>query len=454
MGRLRRCAITGCAVLALAGSARAAEVTRVETAAEPGNALDVEFSIGWDRFQERGLISREATDATTGGVEYLPQLRYTRVSNALVPRIAVGLYKDLELHARLPYVLADDTTWHYAVVGGLPVNTPGDLNTIAGTNPYYNIDASGAPCAVTPCPLFPVGGGTTVYHGGKAGDLVAGLAWAIMNERKDDTKPTWVVGFDLTFPTAQLYDPATGRTATFTDTSWRSPYANAAKPGPFGEKLWKFELATAVSRRIGAIDPYFKAHLRLARKSANTFSNCDAAPALAAESPSQMASWAPPNCTIWGDDASAQPPYVAGVMFGTEIVPYENAKDGQKVSIDVRLGADYTSSARWYNELSDALGKLLWTEDYLTMKASLAVDVTASEYVALRAATSFGTSTAHWLTGEYLGRTRTPIPGPPYDATNADLNPNYDFRVDTPGRRFRISEVTLFEVTVTGILRF
>ena len=44
-----------------------------------------------------------------------------------------------------------------------------------------------------------------------AGDLKAGLAWGIFSDVKDDTKPFWLVGFDITFPTSTLYDPWAGR---------------------------------------------------------------------------------------------------------------------------------------------------------------------------------------------------------------------------------------------------
>ncbi len=34
------------------------------------------------------------------------------------------------------------------------------------------------------------------------------------------------------------------------------------------------------------------------------------------------------------------------------------------------------------------------------------------------------------------------------------MNPNFDWRYDAPGRRFRISEVSVFELSFAGVLQF
>jgi hypothetical protein len=444
MGRYRLPVIAVSAALVLAGSARAAEVTRVATAADPGNPIDVDLSIRWDRLQKTGLISREWN--VGGVIEDVPQLRFTQKATAIVPRVAVGVYRDLELHAEIPYVLADDMEWRYATVGGIPADVAG-LDTIQDND----VTPSGVPCTPGTCPLFPVGGGTTVYHGGKAGDLLVGIAWAILSDQRDDTKPKWIVGLDLTFPTAERYDPAAGR---FGRPDWSSPHVNAADPGPFGQKLWRYDLSTALSRRMGVFDPYVRAHLTIQRKAGETYSNCENALALENAVPEQGPVWMYENCASWDEDASARPPYLVGMLFGAEIVPYENAAGGQKVTIDLRLSADYTSSARWYNELTDASGRIHWTDDYATVSALFGLHLKASEFVAIEAQASIGTQTEHFITGESLGSVRGEDPGPPYSDTNAALNPNFDWRYDSPGRRFRVSEVSLFDVRVTGILRF
>jgi hypothetical protein len=196
-------AITAVAIAALAAPAGAAEISHVASSGDEGNPFDIEFSLRWDRSQERAEISREVNAA--GSVVEGDEMRFVRTRNAMVPRVAVGLYKDVEIHFALPYVLGDDRSLRYGLVGGVPSGgvPPFDRSTIE-TN---GIDPQGQACTDqnpdiggAQCPLFRVP--QTVYHGGRAGDLEAGLAWAIFNDRKDDTKPTWVVGLDATFPTA------------------------------------------------------------------------------------------------------------------------------------------------------------------------------------------------------------------------------------------------------------
>jgi hypothetical protein len=55
--------------------------------------------------------------------------------------------------------------------------------------------------------FFPVP--QTVYHGGVLGDVVAGVKWGLLNDAKDDTTASWVVGADVTLQ---------GTTVTFNNT--------------------------------------------------------------------------------------------------------------------------------------------------------------------------------------------------------------------------------------------
>ncbi len=440
-------ALTAFAFAALAGPAAAAEITRVATSGEPGNPFDIDISIRWDRFQERATITRE-TAAPDGSVIDSRLLRFAESRNALVPRVAIGLWKDLELHAELPYVLNDDNTWRFGLHYDKPTGgIPGSPSSIESNS----IDANGQPCVTSPCPLFPVAPSTTVYHGGRAGDFKAGLAWGIFNDQKDDTKPFWLVGMDITFPTATAYEPAKDR-----GTDWSSPHDVPAKPGPFGERIWKWDVYTALSRRMGYIDPYVKGHATAMFKSSSTYSNCDFAEQMATANPKQMNSNAPANCATWGSDAGAKLPWVAGLTVGTEVVPYEDLRESQRVSLDVRLYADYTSSHRFFNELTDATGKILMTEGYLTMGGLFGLYLRASKNVSLQATASLATRSSHYLTGESLGRTSGSVPAGDLSGTNSnpDMNPNFDWRYDAPGRRFRITEVSLFELGFAGVLQF
>ncbi len=434
MGRLIA-VLTAITLLIPAAPAAAAELTRVASSGEPDNPFDLDFSLRWERTQRRAAITREYAEASNPGDPAYPfatvkepqQLRYTETANLVVPRLAVGLWEDLQLHAELPYYLAQETTWRRAAGVG-----PDVVDTIEGNT----IDPDGSVDAVAH-PIFPVGAGQTVYHGGVAGDLKVGLSWAPFAEKRDDTKPTWVVGLEVTIPTAKLYDPAAGR-----QVDWASPYNVSAKTGPVGQKVWRFDLSTSMSRRMGPIDPYFRAHVTALRKSSSTYSNCDQAAALT--SPALIDIQAHPDmavlCAADPDRWGAQLPFLAGLTFGAELIPYEDHVTDQKIALDLRIVADYTSRARWYNELTDATGKLLATEAYMTLVGRLGFIFRASEYVAIQGSGSLGWVTPHFLTGEDFG--------------SRVENPNFDWRYDAPARRFRATEGSVFDLQVSGLLQF
>jgi hypothetical protein len=443
--------LTAFALAAFATPVGAAEITRIATAGEKGNPFEIDVSVRWDRFQEHATIEHEQasnpTASVPGGTVVLGErLSYERTANAVVPRIAIGLHHDLEIHFELPYVLADNTSWQYGTLYGNPSGpNPGDPTSIAGNT----ITAQGTPCAVVPCPLFPVDPKTSVYHGGRAGDLVAGIAWGIFNDRKDPTGPFWIVGLDVTAPTSPIYEPGKDR-----GTDWSSPYSVPAKPGPFGEKIWKWDLYTTLSRRIGYVDPYVKAHVQFQSPSANTYSNCKYADQLSAAG--QMNVLAPANCQASGSDAGAQLPWIVGMTVGTEVVPFEDVRDQQRLSIDFRLWGDYTSKQRFYNELSDATGKILQTEAYGEVGALAGLYLRTSKYLSLQAQASISTRTPHYLTGESLGKNGD---WPPVNANGStedpsQMNPNFDWRYDAPGRRFRISEVSVFALSFGAVILF
>jgi hypothetical protein len=439
MGRLSA-VITAASLLALAAPTRAAELTHVATAAEPDSAFNLDLSVRWERTQKKATITREKATAPTstepfGYVDDVPELAFGEVTNVVIARLAAGLYQDLEIHFELPYFLGQEVSWKYA--SGITSATSSISNNTVGP--------SGGTCTSPPCPLFFAGPkDATVYHGGVAGDLKVGLAWGIFSDVKDDTKPFWLVGLDVTFPTSTLYDPWAGRKS---DNNFDSPYAVSTNVGPVGQKIWQFDFQTALSKRMGPVDPYFKVHLMVPRRFSSTYSNCDHVADPAPGTP--PAAMTPSNCALpqWKDEAGAILPWKAGLTFGTEFVPLEDKVEGQRVVIDLRLVGDYTSKARWYNELTDATGKLLYTESYMQLGGLVSFLYRASRHVAVQAQAGYTVETSHLLTGEPLGVA---------DGSNSspDQNPNFDWRWDAPGRRFRITDAGIFSLQLAGIVNF
>lgn len=412
------------ASLALAPVAQAAEVTRVLSAAEPDDPFDLDITLSYRHSTSRGKITREVLDPGSGQVVDAAELSYTRTSDVPIARLAIGLYHDLELHAELPWVLGDNRAFKYAS-GVSAANS-----TIV--NEAY--DASGNPCPGLPgsCPIFPVG--QTAYHGKTFADLLVGVAWGILSEQRDDTKPTWVIGLDVTVPTATRYDPSTAPLAY-----------DKSNPAAVGERIWRYDAWTALSRQFGAVDPYVRLHASFPARSGTTYSNCDTPAGLAGPhtAPPLDPLNAAERCAAWGASAGAKPPRVLGLAFGTELVAHENRREDQRVAFDLRVGAEWTSESRWFNELTDATGKLMHSDSFATLHGLAGAYLRANGSVQLRLYADFRWQSDHYVSGEPLGR----------QGTTAQ-NPNYDWRYDTVGRRFRISESTVFDLGASFMFSF
>jgi hypothetical protein len=441
----RLAALLACALLAT--PAWGAEVTRVATSAEENNPFELDFTVRYERGQKKAKVTREFVDATAnvpfGATRNENELWYERVTNQVVARAAVGLYHDLELHAELPYVLGDNSTWSYTADSQRSIQLNG--LTPGGACQPGQTDPSTQQCLTT-SPIFPVGTGQSVFHGGRLGDVSFGLAWGILSDRRDDYVPFWLVAFDVTAPTAERYDPGAGRDPL----AFTSPYNLSTNQGPFGHKVWTYDLQTAISKRMGPLDPYVRAHVKLSQKSSQTYENCLHSQDLAALGQARSGL---PGCDdpAWKDTAT-KPPHVAGLELGTELVPYEDKVAHQRFAIDLRLGGEYTTQSRWYNELTDATGKLLWTDPYVTFRALAGLYLRASAYVQLRAVASLAHEFTHFISGEPMGKTPGDAVTP---GSNGEVpNPNFDWRYDAPGRRFRVSQTTVFDLTLAGVINF
>jgi hypothetical protein len=165
----------------------------------------------------------------------------------------------------------------------------------------------------------------------------------------------------------------------------------------------------------------------------------------------------PQNCGKEGwsrEQTGIQPAHTGGSIFGTEITAFEREDRHQRVAFDLRGWFNYVSEGRTYNEMSDLFGKLLYSSDYGQVGGQFGFIGQAAEFVKLRASTSFAYNTEHFLTNENIGKDL--MGNGVVDVTSApeEINPNYDFRVDRVGRRFRIEQQYIFRIQITATLNF
>lgn len=416
-------AVVACSLLG-ALPAGAAEITRTISSFDPDMPFGFDLQVGYERAQHRALINRE--NHQSNDIIDVAELRFTEVKQTLPIRLAIGLWHDLELHASLPIVLGDERTTGYpsittdaeSTVHNNCVSARGGYDCIAN-KAFYNPNSE--------------------VHRGGLGDLTVGMAFGVFSEKRDDTKPTWVVGFDYTYPLADAIDP--------------TKPTSSSNPGAIGDKVQRFMPYTGMSKRVGAIDPYIQISATLPRRLGGFYSNCDHPEKLAFAENCGQFDWT-------REETGVRAPYLGTLIFGAEFYAYDEPQKHQALTFDLRGTGIFVSEGRYYNEMSDQLGKLLFTEQYLRVGGTFGINARAAEYVQLKLAVAYFHDTDHFLTAENVGQDRNgngrvDLPATPTDKdTLGELNPNYDFRADSVGRRFRIGQVNDFNVSATGVLTF
>lgn len=404
--------------------APAAGVTRVASSFEEDDPFDLLIDVGFERTGRQATLVRERQQ--DGAVQDISELDYRSSDARLKLDVAVGLYRDLQLTFGVPIVFQRNESWRFAQ------GTNAANSTIANNC----LDADGRPqseCA----PLFGVPQDS--YRGG-LGDMHFGLAYAPFNQKKDDTKPTWVLGFDYQAPTAERLDP--------TEDTTRS-----SERGNIGERNHLYTFYTAFSRRIGVVDPYFRAHYTLPYRGPGWYSNCDHPDALPDGG----------NCFRQGWDRSetgVELPHRAGITFGSEFNVFDEPAKQQGFTLDARLIADYVSEGRYYNPLSAPLRRLLWTQDYAELGGRFGVVARAGDVLSFAASTTLLWVTDHDLTDESIGTDFDGNGTVDLGSTEAgfdpkhERNPNFDFRTDLVSRRFRETESSVFRFDLTATFRF
>jgi len=233
----RNAARVGLAVVALAGSATAAEVTRVLTARSLKD-FDVGVSVDWQHESSKASVRREYNQGT--GTTVVSDLVHRQTRDSMQLRAEAALVQDLSFALTGSFVVADHRSLEFDRSGDC-ASTPcletllrdGILPGTQGTS--WGLDAEHG------VPFAPPSG--QVFRGPDRSGfeyLGLGLDWAAMNQARDRTKPTWVVGLEtrLSVGVDQRFDPG-------------KPTANRGVGLGYHQLL----LTTMFSRRLGDFEP-------------------------------------------------------------------------------------------------------------------------------------------------------------------------------------------------------
>lgn len=439
-------------------SAGAAEVSRVLTGFDEKKRFDFNVSVSWVHDQKQAVIDRELESTTARLVN---DLIYHQTRDVLNTRVEMGLMRDVGLHIDLPYVLRDDRSLDFdrrsspCVFPGSPSGAPNcvdqDNSTLlrdgilpgAGSS-SYGVDArSGGSPFMAPS--------ATVFQGPRRSGLEflgLGLSWAVMNQARDETKPTVLLGLDakLDVSSTMRYDAA-------------NPGANTS----VGLGYHQLAGSMVTSKRLGPMDPYFGVYYMF--------------PLPGRGSPFDRLSM--------GSQPYARPQSRAGAQFGFEWVPWERAEINQRLTIEVRGRADHrwrgsgrtelweplsgssactatnTTACRAGIDLDlDANGMLdrphpgiTETQAYSTLGGDLGLNVQVGRFTRFRGLFGWSSDLPHFINYGTAGSDQDGD-GVVSLADPMEANPTYREALDIPGRRYRVSRSTLWRLYVELVAVF
>jgi hypothetical protein len=474
MIRLELSIAGGFLLLCAAGSARAdepvgarephlmsetAEITTVADAFDEDDPFDLNLVIGFTQSWKHAKVRRESQifqpGLASGG--FVPATEniasYSSSTSTLLVGADVGIYKDLALVFRVPLILS----WAQSL---------GSLNNSAAVTPMLLADPLGGQLFSVPF-TSPTRSGVDY--------ISAGIDWAIFNQQRDATKPTWVIGVEgrlgVGSPLHACNANAPAGTPECPDPSDPTNMAKNRQPG-ISQAYDTLIARTVWSRRFGYVEPY----------TGFTFQ---------AQFAQQRGDFGAYNVA---NDLDRTPPLLGSFTLGLEVVPYEHREQYQRLSADFRFKGTYQSPGRDYSELFDALGSTnsqslripnpaMYTagpgsssvakpggesvyfngiteeQAYGSFTMSASTTWQAGEYVKFSAGGAFTYVQPHLVTAAdtCTPNNSDPTMAGPCSSGGAVLgspNPDHHDIIDLPGHRFSIDDTTVIDLWVMGVVMF
>ncbi|MBT8495619.1 MAG: hypothetical protein KJO07_21405 [Deltaproteobacteria bacterium] len=442
---------------ALPLSAHASPASEVASAFDEGDKFDIHMSVDYQFEVRRASIKREFS-GFAGVMEGDPlpiakDLLFKGTRHQLTPKLELGLFRDISINVGLPIVIRDsrtlefdqsDTPCVFPGGGGAATCINADNSTTVrdGILPATGFDSDdpGGPGFTDP-------GDPTIFRSPtRAGldQVHLGLAWAAMNQARDDTKPTWKIGAEvrLAVGAVQRFDADDPGSAT------------GVSRGLHEVHLW-----TSMAKRMSFVEPRFRLWY--------------------------IAPFAQRDNSLFVDygfgQTSKDPQQRAGTEFGLEAVLWQDKADQQRVALDV--GADLTAffEGRAYTEMwevfalagrAEANGPLVLDSDPETagvqqasypgvtnvenhMRFGSQVGVTAELGPHVRLGLGFRLvfDQQHLITFADAGKDG-PDSGDLVDPNSDEVNPGYVEIIDLVGRRYRLEDAVNYVGQVSARVLF
>ena len=438
------------------------ENTTVIDAFDDGDAFDANLLVTLRQSWKSSSIRRETTLAqpglATGGVTSASEnvASYRQSLTVLEVGADIGIYKDLALSLRLPVILADTR----------------ELSDLDGStrNPQRLQDPAGEQLFRVPF-KSPTRSGVDWFS--------VALNYAIENQRRDEERPTWVIGAEGRFAVGPRLHACNENAAI------RCPDpANASGPGRnpgISRGMHALIVHSVLSRRYGYVEPYFgfRMHVDLPQSNSDFGATNDVRGSLL-----------------------NRPPIVGTFTVGMEVFPFENREKFQRLGLDMKLRGSYHSPGRDYSELFDALGsstaaslrnpnpvayragpdgsstvadptaaRVFFTgitdqHAFGSFGASVGATFQPNEYVKLNAGLGLTYQQNHLITAADACNpdfgTATGASGPcrsgAVSAGGGTVtgipNPNHRQVIDLPGRRFSVDDSSIVDLWLGGVVMF
>ena len=470
-GRARALAAAAALAVLAPRASVAAEATRVVSAFDDDNRFDFNLTLSFLHEAKSAFIKRESTVTLTNAAgdsvtrnELVRDLQYKQTRNVLGLRADFGVLRDVGFHVEAPIVLTDDRELDFDQSLGGDCTYPGQApipscvnaqNSTAlrdGLLPGYMQNSYGVDAGHNRQFASP---SQTVFSGPTRSGieyLGLGLDWAIFNQVRDDTKPTFKVGFDARLDVGKdmRFDPL-------------NPGGNTGVGLGYHQLIW----STTVSRRFRYFDPYFGAWYMLpVRSNGSPFQKYPV-----------------------GGQTAVDPQQEAGLQIGFEQIAWERPAAQQRVTVEFRAHMQEHFYGRSHTELWEALSGspqcatdvtkcradpsmaganygidfdgntpsphpgVTETEAYASFGGNAGVNIQVGRYTRFRLLGGLAIDQPHFITFANAGVDKDGSGA--VELTNPnEKNPTYREIIDNPGRRFRVEGTQIWSLMLDGSLMF
>ena len=442
------------------------EITSVVDAFDKDDPFDVHLSLGFRQSWKHSNIRRETSlfqpGLSTGGFVARTEnvASYSQSTSTLDIGADIGIFRDLAVTFRLPLILSDSRQLD-------------DLDG-ASKNPQRLADPTGNGQLFSVPFKSPSRSGVDFFS--------VGLDYAILNQQRDHTKPTWVVGVEGRFAVGSRLHACNDASPGGVKCPDPAHPGVDRDPG-ISRGMNGIAAMTVFSRRYGYVEPYSGFRFL-------------------AEFPQGNSDFGATN-DLKGSLVN-HPPLQGTFLMGLEVIPWEHREQFQRIVADLRFQGTYVSPGREYSELFDALGSsqssslrspnpggyhldpvggvksvadpqaqqvffngITDQQAYGSFSASGEVTYQAGEYVKFAAGLGLTYNQSHLITSAdscnpdfkndastsgpcHLavtgGATSQPVTGIP--------NPNHRDAIDLPGHRFSADDTTIVDLWVRGVVMF